>query len=47
MLYLCYNRSVVHKEDSLQTNTNTNTYVGTNAKDGGAIKTLLVQHAPA
>ena len=44
MLYLCYDRGIVHKIDSLQIITNMSTYVGTIMEDGGTIETSLVWH---
>ena len=41
MLYLYNDRSVVHREDSLQMDTNT--YVGTIMENGGTIKIPLIQ----
>ena len=41
MWYLCYNRSVIYKEDSLYTNMNTN------IENGGATGAPLVWHLPA
>ena len=45
MLYLCDNRSVVHREDNLQMNINT--YVGMITEDDGTIELPLMQCLPA
>ena len=45
MSYLCDDRSIVHREDSLQMDTNT--YVGTITENGGTIGLPLMRCLPA
>ena len=45
MLYLCDDKSVIHRDNSLQMDTNT--YVGTIMENSGTIRLPLMQCLPA